>query len=977
MNKHSSTLIKIKMIKRSYGRCLTTAMALWLAAGFSSPALPAQDASQPIKTLIVTGQNHHRWQETSAALKEMLENTGLFDVVIAASPPAGAGMKDFRPDFSTYRLVVLDYSGDSWPRSTQKAFVDFVKNGGGVVIYHSANNAFPDWPEYNEIIGLGGWGKRDEKAGPYVFWEDGGVVRDTQPGIAGYHTDPHPFLIITRDATHPIMAGLPEKWMHADDELYGLLRGPAKNVTLLATAYSDPEKAGTGRDEPVLFTVTYGSGRIFHTVLGHASGDPPYPALECVGFITTFRRGAEWAATGRVTQKIPGDFPATERAVSTPADVRLWPGYRPLSLDSILEDMAGFEHSKNEDVVYRLRDFVWAHKDSPDARMECEAKLLVFLESSATPAAKMETCRHLRLIGSEMSIPVLGKMLLDESTTDLARYALERIPGQAADKAFLKALSQTQGDARIGIISSLGQRKCRAAVVELGRLLENQDKLTAAAAATALSEIGGREAAGYLISAFDKSSGGFREVSASSLIKCAEQAADLKDFERASSVYEKIFSSDLPPVFRRAALKGKISTAGKDEARRLILDTLISGSLDMHETAFSLIPGFFDESAIKAVSNLLAKLPETAQIKLLAVLENFPGQAVLPTVLEASKSKDPSVRIAALKAMAKTGNSSTVSFLAERAATSRGREQEAARASLWSLPGKDADETILLHLLLSPGEAVKNELIQAVGERRINSGKALVFQQVRLASPKNRREAARALRKIATSEDLPPLLKLLLEEDDETVAEEMLSAIAALCQKIPEYAERARAIEEMLEPGPKSKQERVEDSTKRCLFYRLLGRIGADSSLRLLRAALLDENSQILDVAVRTLADWPTSTPRHDLILIARHSPSLVHHVLALRGYVRMIGLEKHQSPQGAVSALQSALDAAKRPEEIKLVLGALPEFACPEALKLAESYLGVEEVKEEAQAAVEAIRRQLIPDSGKSSASRRVFDRP
>jgi catechol 2,3-dioxygenase-like lactoylglutathione lyase family enzyme len=104
-------------------------------------------------------------------------------------------------------------------------------------------------------------------------------------------------------------------WMHAPDELYATLRGPGKNMTVLATAYSDPTNAGTGHHEPILLVVNYGKGRVFHTVMGHdATG------LSCVGFITTFQRGAEWAATGQVTQKVPAGFPTAD-TVSYRSDI--------------------------------------------------------------------------------------------------------------------------------------------------------------------------------------------------------------------------------------------------------------------------------------------------------------------------------------------------------------------------------------------------------------------------------------------------------------------------------------------------------------------------------------------------------------------------------------------------------------------------------------------------------------------------------
>ena len=160
------------------------------------------------------------------------------------------------------------------------------------------------------MIAVGGWGGRNEKSGPMVRYRDGKIVLDNSPGRGGSHGPQHEFVVETRDRLHPIMAGLPQKWMHVKDELYSTLRGPAKNLTLLATAYADPAQKGTGENEPMLFTVRYGKGRVFHTVLGHAPEQ-----MRCVGFIVTYLRGTEWAATGRVTQvEVPDDFPTADKA---------------------------------------------------------------------------------------------------------------------------------------------------------------------------------------------------------------------------------------------------------------------------------------------------------------------------------------------------------------------------------------------------------------------------------------------------------------------------------------------------------------------------------------------------------------------------------------------------------------------------------------------------------------------------------------
>jgi type 1 glutamine amidotransferase len=276
---------------------------LLLAACLAHTVLAA-----PIRTLIIDGQNNHDWKKTTPVLKKILDDTGLFQVEVLTTPPKGGDFSSFKPDFKKYQLIVSNYNefptGDKWPAEVRTGFQEWMQNGGGFVCFHAADNAFPDWPEYNLMIGIGGWLGRNEKSGPYWYFQDGKLVSDPTPGNAGNHGARTPFEVAIRDSKHPVTAGLPAKWMHATDELYSKLRGPGQNMRVLATAWSDPANRGTGHDEPMLMALTYGRGRIFHTTLGN---DPV--AMECVGFIVTLARGAEWAATGKVTQKVPPDFP--------------------------------------------------------------------------------------------------------------------------------------------------------------------------------------------------------------------------------------------------------------------------------------------------------------------------------------------------------------------------------------------------------------------------------------------------------------------------------------------------------------------------------------------------------------------------------------------------------------------------------------------------------------------------------------------
>lgn len=278
-------------------------------------ALPALAAKK--KVLIIDGQNNHNWKATTPVMKEQLEATGLLEVDVVTTPPKGADMSSFHPDFKPYAVVVSNYSdyggGSEWPEETRKAFEAFVSGGGGFVSVHAADNAFPKWVEFNKMIALGGWMGRNEQSGPYVRFKEGKMARDMSPGTGGHHGKQHPYQVTTREPNHPIMKGLPAVWMHAQDELYDSLRGPAENLTVLATAFSDKETGGTGEHEPALMVIRYGKGRVFHTILGHGP-----EAMHCVGFIVTLQRGVEWAASGKVTQKVPADFPTADRVSVRP-----------------------------------------------------------------------------------------------------------------------------------------------------------------------------------------------------------------------------------------------------------------------------------------------------------------------------------------------------------------------------------------------------------------------------------------------------------------------------------------------------------------------------------------------------------------------------------------------------------------------------------------------------------------------------------
>lgn len=294
-------------------------------------------SNTPMRALIIDGQNNHEdWPKTTMMMKKYLEGTKRYTVDVARTKTTWKGEKwldkyplrdgvtreatrnaqpdpDFKPDFSKYDVVISNFGfgAAAWPDSTNKSLEKFVSSGRGLVVVHAADNSFGDWDEYNKMIGLGGWGNRTEKHGPYVYFDASEKqIVDPSPGRGGSHGSQHEFSIVVRDADHPITKGLPKSWLHSKDELYDRLRGPAQNMKVLATAFSSKSYGGTDRHEPMILTIDYDKGRVFHTPMGHADY-----SMECVGFITVFLRGTDWAATGKVIDStVPSDFPTAEKS---------------------------------------------------------------------------------------------------------------------------------------------------------------------------------------------------------------------------------------------------------------------------------------------------------------------------------------------------------------------------------------------------------------------------------------------------------------------------------------------------------------------------------------------------------------------------------------------------------------------------------------------------------------------------------------
>jgi HEAT repeat protein len=333
-------------------------------------------------------------------------------------------------------------------------------------------------------------------------------------------------------------------------------------------------------------------------------------------------------------------------------------------------------------------------------------------------------------------------------------------------------------------------------------------------------------------------------------------------------------------------------------------------------------------------------------------VSNYSRDAVLPTVLQAAHSTALAVRLAAVKALETTGDASALPFLLETAAKTRGAEQVAARSAIGSLKGRAVDEAVLAQLAGSPAPEILGELLLAVGDRRIFAAKKAVSAAIASPSSELRTRALKALRVIGTPSDVPAVLDLLVKSEDGPERAEAEAAAAALAQKTLRPEARAATL--------KTRLAAEQDPQARARLMAVLPLMGDPSTLPTLRSALGDADRDVYDAAVRALTSWPTTAARDDVLRLARDSRNETYRLLAIAALVRLVGVDRHREPAAAVSDLRAAAAFSWRPEEQRLVLGALVQFPCPDALDLATGFLREPTVKPEAEAAVEKIKAKM-----------------
>ncbi len=388
-----------------------------------------------------------------------------------------------------------------------------------------------------------------------------------------------------------------------------------------------------------------------------------------------------------------------------------------------------------------------------------------------------------------------------------------------------------------------------------------------------------------------------------------------------------------------------------EEIANLVIDELKSGDSERQAGAIAIARDIPGASITEALAAELPGLAPPIQVQLLSTLADRGDSTALPAVIGVCDSAHESVRIAAMKAVGQLGDASNVLLLARRASETRGAEQDAARESLYRLRGIEADAAVLGEIGSAAPE-VRVELIRAVGRRNISGGMDALLNAATDENRKVRVEALRTLRVVAGPDHVPSLVSVLLNLTSASDRAEAEKTIAAVAHKVVEKDRQASAVLAVLAD--------VKDASDKASLLSVLGRIGDNSALPVLRASLDDPKAEIRDAAIRALADWPTAEPTDDLLEIARTSDKQVHKILALRGFVRLLGQRDDVSAPEVIASYRQAMELAPNDVEKKRVLSGLSGERSLAALEMAAGYLDDPTLRLEAESAAVAIARNL-----------------
>ncbi|UCD75982.1 MAG: ThuA domain-containing protein [Phycisphaerales bacterium] len=893
-------------------------------------ALPAKATAVPQRDRTVLifsfckGFQHGAIPCAAHTLKRLGEKTGAYEPVVSDD------VTMFRPENLTRFDAVIfnNTTGTLFDDPTLKdSLLQFVRNGKGIVGVHAATDCFYDWAEFGEMMG----GYFDGHP-----WNEEVTVKVDDPG-------------------HPVVAAFGGESFVVADEIYQF-KAPYSRDKLRVLLSIDPtatdmSKSGIKRsdyDFAVSWVRGYGKGRVFYCSLGHRNEIFWNPAV-----LRHYLDGIQFATGDLDADTMPSTELAQARGETMP-------------LADALVAARKYEHGASRLPLSVIAEHVRAALEDAFRREEMTTHLVRLVESdNATVAGRAFACRQLALIGGPDCVPALAELLIDPELSHMARYALERIPGQAATAALRDAMTKLDGELRIGVINSIGRRGDLGAVIQMRQIAEGADDATLLAAVDAAGKIGGLNSERMLfrvaVVAAERRDDRLKAAVLDALIRMAEQHVADGEMAKARAMYMRLYGETNPEAVRVAGLRG-LAFVDPVGSVTLILDLLSEEDPLWAGTAARLIVDLPGDQITREFAAALAEVPEEAKVPLIDALAERGDPAAGSAVTALIGRSAEEVEAAAIRALATVGDASSVPLLAGLAAG----KDESAQNSLDLLRGEDVDAAMAAEMEEAT-PPIRRELARSLGARNaVAQIPALLrhaeFDRDRLV----RGEVFRSLGKLAGREQMSDILRVLVNaqtDDDREAAEECLVTV---CTRAGGREDCARLAAGALAD--------IDREPVQCSMLRVLGRIGGGTAFEAVRRAAEGGSPAAETTALAALQDWPDPDAAGDLLRIAQVTADPRLRAAAFGGFVQTAGLPSERPAVETVDMYGQALGAAADDYEIRLVLDGLAKIGHLDAVKLAERYVSDGAVGRDAAAAVLAAASAVSgehPDEALAAAER------
>jgi hypothetical protein len=847
--------------------------------------------------------------------------TGAYEAVVSDDPAS------FKAEFLARfdGVCMLNTTGSLFDSAELKNnLLEFVQNGKGIVGIHAATDCFYDWPAYGEMMGAyfdgHPWGAAD---------------------IVHVKLD---------DPGHPVCSAFKGRGFSVTEEIYQF-KAPYSRATsriLLSLDMSRTSAKNTGvnrtdNDFAVSWVRHYGQGRVFHCSLGHNEAVFAMPAV-----LQHYLDGIQFAL---------GDLPA-----DTTPSTELAPGYLEKSqedavnraLPEWIAEIAAYDWGANSDGLNATENFLAGlPPSSPMRRKVVRAMARVLDSKKATTAGRQWVCKQIHRFGSDESIPYLARLLTNDDTADMALYALERMPMAAAGNVLRKALSKSQSGARAAIARSLGERRDTRAVRLIAPLAADADPGLAKAALSTLGKIADMKAAEALITAGPDVATALRPALDDALLRCADQFLVDDQPHDAEKIFALLYNHEGSSSTHARALRGLGMVRGA-AAVPLLIEALECDDRTLKTAAACTLRDLSGNGVTPALTAALnGRRPQAKVLLIQALADRMDGDAI-GAVTDATDEDNGEVRIAAITALARLGNSASVPTLARIAGLDRAEDSEAAFKSLTQLKGEAVDAAIVAQMdEISPN--VRVFLVRALAARHALGAIPALLNMVSGSDEALRKESYKALGVLASADSLSTLIDSMAREPDKDVRDEAEAAVVRV-------ARRVTPVEKGIAPILRAFPDTTDSVVGRCSLIRVLGEIGDDHALETVRNAIKDPRREVADVAVRALAQWRTPTPLEDLFGFAQHQRNETLRLIALRGFVRLLGQPSGRTPEETVALYEKAMALAAHNADIKkMALAGLSEVSHGRALEVIKRYQDERELADEVAVALQKVKNRAF----------------